>query len=236
MLAGQVQAADLAPYLRNLPQNQLRSDAGFGLATDALNLRGGVTTRRIGTTTLVMPQVVSTFAVAPNLKLESRATFADWNAERQTTGSNVETGVTARSILPMIDDVEGVLQHTTTGELHRKLKLKLRETGVASLFSRRVLLRANASVERVEKSNTSSELITGIEAALVQPNSNYNGFNRIRFKYAAVSGADTRERQSMLLSHTWAQNQLLNLGVEYELTRDTAALDNTFRLSWRAVF
>ena len=225
-------AFDFSPYLRS---TQPRSDVGLDVAADALNLRGGITTRRVGTTTKVMPQFVSSLAVATNMKLESKATFADWNTDSRAS-NDVETKLTASSVFPMIAEVEGLLRHTNNGESRRKVRLKLRETRVPSLPSLPLVFRANASVETVDSAGAGEQRLTGIEAALVQLPSTAHAVNRIRFKYTSRSGPVVDARESTTFSRTWVQNKLLHLGLEYELTREASVLASAVRFSWRGSF
>lgn len=227
---------ELTPYLRATPQGQPKSDIGVDFAADALDLRGIITTNRIGATTQVMPQLVSSLAVASDLKFETRATFANWNENAGSTGDAIETKLTARSVLPMLAEIEGLVRRDAAGESRRKLGLKMNDATVPSFLSQPIVLKANATIEQVATGNSPSTLLTGIEAALVQKSASNSADNRIGFKYTTTTGATEYQRQAAAFSRSWAQNNVLRLGVEYELMHEAANLQSTFRFTWRGFF
>ena len=228
-------AVDFAPYLRATQQGQPNSDLGVDFTAHALDLRGTITTKRLGMATLVTPQFVSSFAVAPDLKLETRATFTNWNARAGPTSNAIETKLTARSGLPMLAEIEGLMQRSAAGESHRKLDFKMREARVPSFLSDPILLKANATIEQVELGDSPSTLLTGIEAALVQQSAS-DGNNRLRLNYTTASGTTEHQRQAAAFSRSWVQNNVLRLGLEYELLREAAIVQGTLRFTWQGYF
>jgi hypothetical protein len=229
-------SAELTPYLRATPQGQPHSDIGFNFAADALDLRGAITTSLAGNTTLIAPQLVSSFALAPDFKFETRATFSNWNENGGQLGGAVETRLTARSPLPMFAEIEGLVGRDAGGESHRKLRFKMNDTRIPTFLSEPLLLKANASIEQVGAGNAPNTLLTGVEAALVQQASASSAYNRLGFKYTTQTGAIEDQRQAATFTRSWAQNDLLRLGIECELIRDAADLQSAVRFTWQGHF
>lgn len=227
---------ELTPYLRAAPQGQPRSDLGFNFAAEALGLGGAITTKLAGNTTLIAPQLVSSYALAPDLKFESRATFTNWNERSASLRDAVETKLTARSLLPLLAEVEGLVGRNATGESRRKLRFKMNDATLPSFLSQPIQLKTNASIEQIGIGTAPTTLKTGVEAALVQQTSPTSPANRIGFKYNTETGATMLQRQAATFSRSWTQNDILRLGVEYELVRDTANLQSAVRFTWRGSF
>lgn len=236
MFAQPAMSVELNPYLSATKQGQPKGDAGVNFVADALNLRGAITTNRAGAETLVMPQLTSSFALASDLKLETRTTFANWN-ERigAKSGDAVETKLTARSVLPMVAEIQGLVGRDAAGTSHRKLFFKMNDATVPSFLSEPIQLKTNASIEQVGVGNAQSSLLTGVEANLSQKTS-ASAYNRIGLKYTSQSGATESQRQAATFSRSWAQNKLLHLGVEYELMHEATNLQNAIRFTWQGSF
>lgn len=242
LAAQSVRALEFTPYLNSTRQGQPKSALGVNFAADALDLRGAITTTKLaGNTTLVTPQLISTFAVIPAINIETKATFTNWNERSTTSGDAVETKLTARSVLPMLAEIEGLVGRNATGEARRKLGLKMNDTTVASFLSKPIQLKANASIEEIGRGNTPSTLMTGVEAALVQQKTPVSTLNRIGFKYTNKTGATEYQRQAATFSRSWAQNSVLRLGVECELAHEAtnlqaANLQKAIRFTWQGHF
>ena len=165
-------SVELSPYLFTTPQGQPKSDVGLNLVSDALGLRGNITTKRTGAMTVVTPQLASSFVLAPQLKIETRATFANWNENiGSKMGDAVETRLTARSILPMVNEIEGLVGRDAAGMSRRKLRFTMRDATVSSFLSEPIQLRTNATIEQVGAGNAASSVLTGVEATLAQKTS-----------------------------------------------------------------
>ncbi len=236
MLATSVLGAEITPYLRTPAQGQPKSDIGINVGANALNLSGAITAKRVGAATLVMPQLVSSFAIAPALKLETRATFANWNARTASATDAIETKLTAHSVLPMLAEIEGMVGRNVAGESRHKLRFKMNDAAIASILSKPILLKTNASIEQIDYGRVSGALLTGVEAALVQNSASNTAFNRIGYKYTTKTGVTEYQRQAAAFSRSWAQNDVLRLGVEYELMQEAADQHSTFRFTWKAYF
>jgi hypothetical protein len=183
-----------------------------------------------------MPQLVSSFAIAPDLKFETRATFTDWNQKTASNRDAIETRLTARSVLPMLAEVEGLVRRDAAGESRRKLRFKMREATVPSFLYEPVTLKANATIEQVAVGNSPNALLTGVEAALVQASASATTFNQVGLKYTTRTGVTEYQRQAAAFSRSWAQNDVLRLGVEYELMHEATNLQSTFRFTWKGFF
>lgn len=232
-----VLCAELTPYWRTTPQGQPKSDLGFNFAAQALDLRGAITTRLAGNTTLITPQLVSSYALAPDLKFETRATFTNWNERTGSLRDAVETRLTARSPLPMLAEVEGLVARNGTGESHRKLRFRMNDATLPSFLSEPIQLKTNATIETVGMGTSPSTLKTGVEATLVQKTSPTSPANKIGLRYNTETRTNTLlQRQAATFSRSWIQNDILRLGVEYEVVRDTTNLQSAVRFTWQGLF
>jgi hypothetical protein len=235
MLAQPAVCAELTPYIKATPQGQPKSEIGANFAYEAIDLRGAVVTKRAGAETLVMPQLVSSFLLIPDVSIQTRATFANWNEGVASNGDTIETKLTAHSILPMFAEIEGLVGRDVAGESYRTLRFKMHETALPTFWFEPITLKANASFERIDLGKAST-LLTGVEAALVQKSASDRVYNRIGFKYTAETGATEYQRQAATFTRSWLQNDLLRLGVEYELTHEAASLQNAVRFTWQGYF
>jgi|GEM_PF-2420711 len=227
--------AEVTRYLLTTPQGLPRSDIGVKFTADTLNLNGAITTQRVGDNTLVLPQLVSSYALAPDLKFESRATFSNLNRAFPTGGDAIETSLTAKSFIPMLGEIKGSVRRDTTGESRRKLRVNMKDTPVPSLLAKSLVFKANASVEEVS-GKLPGTVQTGIETALVQRLTSNTTYNQLGFKYINQTGATQFQREAAAFSRSWAQNNVLRLGVEYELAHQDTSLQSTVRFTWKGFF
>jgi hypothetical protein len=234
--------AELSRYYLATPQGQPpKSDVGVDFSASDLNVRGLLTTRRIGDTTLVMPQFVSSFMLAPDLKFESRAIFSNLNrgVGMAAQSDAIETRLIARSFLPMLSEIEGTVRRDSAGESRRKLRLNMNDATVTYILAKPITFKANATIEQVATGRLPGTLITGVETALVQNSATDKVFNRLGFKYSTQTGAYEYQRQAAAFSRSWAQNDLFRLGLEYELMHDATNpvnLQSTVRFTWKGLF
>lgn len=231
-------SAELTPYLRATSQGQPKSDLGVDFGASALDLSGVITTKRIGDATLIMPQLISSLSLAPDVKFETRATFTNWNDSAGSKGDAIETTLTAHSVLPLLAEIQGRMSRDAAGESHHALHFRMNETAVPLFLflSEPLVLRANATIEQVAVGKAPGTLSKGIEAALVQKSAANNSNNSIGFKYTTKTGATEYQRQAAAFSHSWAQNDVLRLGIEYELLNEATNLQSTFRFTWKGFF
>lgn len=238
--------AELSRYFLATSQTkgQAKSDLGLNFSANDLNdlnVRGIVTTKRVGDTTLVMPQFVSSFALAPDLKFESRATFSNLNRGLGVASPSdaIETKLIARSFLPMLSEIEGSIRHDAAGESRRKLRLNMNDATMAYFLSKPVTLKANATIEQVAVGRLPGSMVTGVETALVQNSASAKAFNRVGFRYTTQTGANEYQRQAAAFSRSWAQSSVFRLGVEYEVMHDdtiNTGLQSTVRFTWKGLF
>lgn len=244
MCAPQVMALDLNldPFMSSTRVGQLKSDVGVAMKADALDVRGAITTRRIGKTTLVMPQLTSSFALDRDWKLQTQTTFANWNDTLGTAASSaIETKLTGRSVLPLVNEIEGAVARDSIGTERKKLRVTLKDATVASIAATPIQLKTNASLEKIAVPNSVNDsLLTRVEATLAQQTS-ATASNRIGLKYANQTGDTEFKRESAVFSRSWAQTSFLRLGVEWELMNEAAdwgntSLQNAVRFTWKGSF
>ena len=229
-------AIELTQYLKSAPQGLPKSDVGLNFAAQSLDINGAITTQRVGDTTLVIPQLVSSYALAPDLKFESRAIFANWN-QSSSSRDAIETKLIARSLLPMLSEVQGSIRRDAAGESHRQLRVNMQDTTLPVFRSQPVILKANASVEHVDVGKLPGSIVTGVETALVQKSASSSALNQLGLKYYTQTNGTEYQRQAAALSRSWAQSKIFRLGVEYELMHDEAAnLQSTVRFTWKGLF
>lgn len=244
LCARPVMALDLnliSPFVPSAPVGQPRSDVGVDMKADALDVRGAITTRRAGNTTQVVPQLTSSFALDRDWKLQTKTTFSNWNEQLSAkTPGAVETKLTGRSVLPLVNEIEGVVARDSMGNERKKLRVTMKDATVASVASMPIQLKTNASVEKVDAPNSLNDsLLTSVEATLAQTSS--TAANRIGLKYTNQSGETEIKRESAIVSRSWAKTKLLRFGVEWELMREVASwettnLQNVVRFTWKGSF
>src|SRR5689334_1864612 len=83
MCAQQATALDLNldPFMSSTRVGQPKSDVGVDMKADDLDLRGAITTKLAGNTTLIVPQLTSTYVVDRKWRLETRTVFSNWNEQ-----------------------------------------------------------------------------------------------------------------------------------------------------------
>jgi hypothetical protein len=230
-------AIELTQYIKSAPQGLPKSDVGLNFAAQSLDINGVITTQRVGDTTLVMPQLVSSYALAPDLKFESRAIFGNWNQNSSSRSDDIETKLIARSVLPMLSEVQGSIRRDAAGESHRKLRLNMQDTTLPVFGWQPVVLKANASVEHIGVGKLPGSIVTGVESALVQKSPSSSALNQLGFKYYTQTGGTEYQRQAAAFSHSWAQSKIFRLGLEYELMHDEDVnLQSTVRFTWKGLF
>jgi hypothetical protein len=236
MFAHVVIAADLTPFLQTKAQTQPRTDLGLNFVADALNLRGVITTERIGSATLVAPRLASNLTLNSTFNLETRATFSNWNDSFAAPNSVVETSLTARQVLPLVSEVQGLMRRDADGTEHRKLRLKMSDATIPSFLFESIKLKTNATLEQVGVGDAQHSLLTSVEAALVQQAPSSSASNRVVFKYATGTGAMDYSRQAAIFSRSWTEYNVLRLAMEYQLTHEAGSIQNAVKLSWQGFF
>lgn len=232
---------EFAPYLNNATvPNQPKSVAGVDLNVGLIDLRGALTTIKNGVSTQVNPQLVSRMSLADNLTLQNRVTFANWNNTVSSANGAVETSLTARSKLPLVNDVVGAVGHDGTGASHRSLRINAREKVLPglwpALWNDSLKLQANATLNQTSTATQRATSTAGVEAALVQQVPADKSRNSIGIKYATSAGQIQNWQQSTIVSHVWTPSEMLRLGVEYELKREAVGSQNAVRFTWRGYF
>lgn len=244
MCAPQAMALDLNvdPFLSSTRAGQPKSDVGVNMKADALDLRGAITTKRVGNTTLVTPQLTSSFALDRDWKLQTQTTFANWNEQLgAATSSAIETKLTGRSVLPLVNEIEGAVARDSIGTERKKLRVTMKDATVASIAATPVQLRTNASVEKIAAPDkVADSLLTRVEATLAQQASSTVS-NRIGLRYANQTGDTEFKRESAVFSRSWDQTKLLRFGVEWEVMNEAAdwgntSLQNAIRFTWKGSF
>jgi hypothetical protein len=238
IFASSAGAAELTPIVKTLPSDRAESTVGLHLAAKALRLRGDVTAQSNGTRTFVAPQLLSTVAIAPKMSLETRLDFAEWNSQSALfDGATVETKFRVRSVLPLIDELEGRVWRSPDGLLRQSLRFGLTEK-VGSLYpGRPILLRTSATIEETDFFDSRPNLLrTGVEAALT-------GFapgrvaadNRLAVSYKTTSGANSQERIGVGYKRSWPINDFVRFGFDCELV-DSLDESHRFKLYWQGKF
>lgn len=233
---------NLDPFMSTNRVGQPKSDVGVDVKADALDLRGAITTKRAGDATLVVPQFTSSFNIDRDWKLQTQTTFVNWNEQLgSNAASMVETKLTGRSVLPMVNEIEGGVTRDAAGTERKKLRVRMNDATVASIASKPIQLKTNASVEKIAAADgAAASLLTGVEATLAQ-NTSSTASNRLGLKYTTESGIIESKRQIATVGRSWAQNKWFRLNFEWELMREAANfsetnLQNAIRFSWQGAF
>ncbi|MGD9842318.1 MAG: hypothetical protein AB7F79_10030 [Steroidobacteraceae bacterium] len=236
LLAQSANAVQVTSYLHAVPQAQPRTDIGLLFADDALKVNGALITQQLGNQTLITPRVSFNYLLLPNLRLESNASFANWNDGTSAGNNHYETRLVARSLLPMVDEVIGTMRLDADGTLHRKLRFNSSDKLDLLLFSEPLQLNTNAVVEEVANGSATAAIYTTFETALLLSPPTSNVVDRVALRYATESGATKLQHTAAIFSREWQQSELLRLRIEYQLLNNTTNLQNLIKFTWHGSF
>lgn len=216
---------------------RLRLQAGFALRGAGAP---GATAPRAGANTEVVPNLRSAFSIAKNLDLETRVSFAEWNAGTETTA---DTRLRYRKSLgTFINHFEGSVWHTRDGLTREAVRLGFNQPlgGPASApvtFSGAAILEATQSAEEWASDSRKIGLETRVGGLMPHfPAANQS----LSFRVEKTSGTRRESASVLAYDHAWTVSSLTSVGFKVEFPRYSSSpaddFDPALGFDWRARF
>jgi hypothetical protein len=222
--------AEIKPLWQLAPTHRPQTSIGLDLATSALRMRGHITARSEDGRSTVMPQLYSTLTLAPKVQMETRVDFPEWNSAAGGVDEAVEVKLRLRSMVPLIDEIEGRSWRGSDGLIRHAVRVATAEPVASSVAGRPITLGLGATVEQTEPTGSPATVYTGLEA-------NLTGFgrtaaeNRVGLQHRVYSNASGRTT-SVLLGRSWRTGDWSRIAVNYTLMDATERRDNRIAFSW----
>lgn len=249
---GEAQAQGFATYFESSGTAQKpRSNAGLSIdGGDRLRLQAGVALRGAGApgdsagrangSTEVVPNLRSAFSIAKNLDIETRVSFAEWNAGTQTTG---DTRLRYRKSLgAFVNQVEGSVWRSHDGLTKEALRLGFNQplggpaTAPITISGAAILEATQSAVEWASDSRR-----IGLETRIGGLMPNFPAANQsLSFKFEKSVGSRRESASVLAYDHAWSVSSLTNLGFKLEFPRHSSSPADDFEpalgFDWRARF
>jgi hypothetical protein len=229
-------AAALQPFFDVAVADRQQGSAGVDWLADGFRVRSHLTVRADGGRTYVAPQVLSSFAIAPKVSVETRLDLAEWNTHSALLDSAVEVKFRVRSDFPLLDAIEGRVWRAPDGLRRNTLRLALAEELVPGDIAQRPLtLNASLTLERAGPEGAPTSSSRGLQATLA-------GFgraaaeNRVAISYQEESGRATRRASSISFGRSWPINAFTHMMLTCELIDADFARSHKIAVSWRGEF
>lgn len=253
MYFGNAKAEGVAAYFESSGTAQKpRSTAGLAIhGGDRLQLQAGValqgaaftddSSQRATGSTEIVPSLRSAFSLAPNLELETRVSFAEWNAG---TESSANTRLRYRkSLRTFINSLEGTIWRTDDGSTQQALKLGFdRRLGDgATLTPLKITGTAvfEATQSAADWANDTHRVGLETRVAGLMPRLS-SADQSLSFKVEKIVGARVESASTLAYNHAWNVTSLTNLGFKVEFPRRTFSPADDFEpalgFDWRARF
>jgi hypothetical protein len=251
---GETSAQTLTPYLESSgTQHKPRSNLGVSLRGDRLQLRADLALRGIagdsdaserppGGKTEVLPNLRSAFSVAKNLHLETRVSFAEWNAGSDAT---FDTRLRyKKSLNSFVDELDGSLWRSPDGHTKQTLRLGFRQPlGAAGAFAPITLSGAAifeaSQQERASDAARAGTHKVGLETRVTGLMPRYALFDQsVSFKLEKTTGRRSDSAGTLAYDQAWTLRSLTKLGFTLKWLRRADALadrsEPSFDFSWRS--
>lgn len=229
-------AAVFEPFLDLAGPDRRQGSAGIDWRADDFRLRSHLTVRADGGRTYVAPQLLSSFAIAPKVSIETRLDLADWNTHSALLDSTVELKFRVRSELPLLDAIEGRVWRAPDGLQRNTLSLAFAEELVSGNPVHRPLkLNASLTLEQAGPQGASTSSSRGVHATLA-------GFgpataqSRLAISYKAQSGRIQQRGGSISFGRSWPISAFMRMMLSCELTGAELAQSRQIALSWHGEF
>ena len=249
---GEAHAQGLATYFESSgTAHKPRSNAGLSIdGGERLRLQAGIALRGAGTridtaqrasgSTEVVPNLRSAFSIAKNLDIETRVSFAEWNAGTQTTA---DTRLRYRKSLgAFINHFEGSVWHSRDGLTKEALRLGFNQllggpAGAPVTISGAAILEATQSA--VEWASDSRRI--GLETRVGGLMPNFPAADQsLSFKVEKTVGTRRESASVLAYDHAWTVSSLTSLGFKVEFPRHSSSPADDFEpalgFDWRARF
>jgi hypothetical protein len=256
---GEANAEGVATYFESSgTEHKPRSNAGLSIhGRDWLQLRAGVALRATaspgdstqlrpsGSSTEIVPNLRSTVSIADNLAIETRVSFADWNAG---TGTTADTRLRYRKSLDaFVDELDGSIWRSGDGLTKQTLRLGFNQLlGDAAAAAPVTISGAatfeatqNAAAAGVEAAAGSRRV--GLETRVTGLMSRFLGTDHgLTFKAEKTVGVQRESTSVLAYDQAWTLGALTSLGFKLEFPRHSLSPADDFEPSigfdWRGRF
>jgi hypothetical protein len=256
-LAGEAHGEGLATYVESSGTEQKpRSNAGLSIhGRDWLQLRAGIALRATanpadstqlrpsGSFTEIVPNLRSTVSLAKNLDIETRVSFADWNAGAGTTA---DTRVRYRKSLDaFVDELDGSLWRSHDGSTTQSLRLGFNRLIGDPAATVPLTIRGAATFEATQNAAASSgEPSTGrvgLETRVTGLMSQFLATDHgLTFKAEKTVGTRRESASVLAYDQAWTLGSWTSLGFTLEFPRRTSSPADDFEpaigFDWRGRF
>jgi hypothetical protein len=246
-------AQGLAPYFQSSGTEQKpRSNAGVALqGGDWLRVQADVALRgsplaadaaqRASGSTEIVPNLRSALSLAKNLDIETRVSFAEWNAG---SGATADTRLRYRKSLDaFIDSLEGSIWRSRDGLTKQVVRLGFNQllgdasaltpltlTGAAIFEATQSATEWSADARRVGFETRVAGLMPRFAAA----------DQSLSFKVEKTVGTRRESTSTLSYDHAWTVSSLTNIGFKVEFPRRTYSpaddFEPLFGFDWRSRF
>jgi hypothetical protein len=251
---GEASAESLTPYIESSgTEHKPRSNLGLSIRGDRLQLRADVALRGIagamdsaerlpGGKTEVVPNLRSAFSLAKNLDLETRVSFAEWNAG---TDATLDTRLRYRkSLNAFVDELDGSIWRSPEGHTKQTLRLVFHQAlgdagSIAPVtLSGAAILEASQQSQPVEALRADTRKI-GLETRITGLMPRYALFDQsVTFKLEKTIGARSNSASTLAYDQSWTVRTLTRLGFSLKYVRRTDRLLNhgepSLDFTWRS--
>jgi hypothetical protein len=255
----QANAQVLTPYLESSGTEQKpRSNAGFSMQADRLRMRADFALRgqqipapihalqrRPMGSTEVVPNLRSAFTIAKNLDLETGVSFAEWNADSETT---FDTRLRyKKSLRAFFDELDGSLWRSPDGLTKQSFRLGFHENiGTRSEFAP-LAISGEALLEATQRDAGALAVRRGdsrrvrVEARVAGLMPAFLGANHtVGFNVERKAGARSESARALTYDQAWTLRSLTKLRLNFRFRRHTqsgtASSEPSLDFTWRSKF
>ena len=229
-------------------ERSLRSNAGLSVQRDRLRVRADVALRAAASpddlqhqrptgSTEVVPNLRSAFTIAKNLDLETRVSFAEWNAG---TDSTVDTRLRyRRSLDSFFNELDGSVWRSPDGRTRQTLRLGFREALGDPGATTPLTIAGEAIFEAVQNTALSSvdSRKVGIETRVAGLLSFVPTDHALSFRVEKTVGARAERARMLGYDQSWTLSSLTQLGLNMRVqSRTLGAANNVepwIQFNWR---
>jgi hypothetical protein len=253
-LFGEAKAQGLTTYLESSgTEHKPRSNLGVSLHGDRVRLRADVALRGIARptdhvhrlpsgSTEVVPNLRSAFTVAKNLDLETRVSFAEWNAG---TAATLDTRLRYRkSLNAFVDELDGSIWRSPEGFTRKMLRLGFHQPlGDDDGATAPLTITGAAMFEATQHDSAPADLSgssrrVGVETRVTGLMPRFAMADQsVTFKVERTAGMRSESTRTLAYDRSWTLSSLTNLGFSLKYLRRTDRLadrrEPSIAFSWR---
>lgn len=250
VFVGEASAEGLATYFESSgTEHKPRSNAGLAIqGRDWLQLRAGIALRATaspgdstqlrpsGSSTEIVPNLRSTVSLAENLDIETRVSFADWNAG---AGPTAYTRLHYRKSLDtFVDELDGSIWRSHDGLTTQSLRLGfnqlLGDAGaiVPLTISGAAIFEATQSAGASPAESSGGSRTVGVETRVTGLMSRFLATDHgLTFKAEKTVGVHRESMSVLAYDQAWTLGSLTSLGFKLEFPRRSSSAADDFEPS-----